>query len=180
MGDAAGYVRNVKDGRLTLSATNHKQLIESMPTGCTTRDFADFSLTLTYTLLDADRHDSLGLYVRGDSNLDHDYRLDIFTDNSYSIAKEWLDASNHQIRSTLVPPTYTDALLSMGRENTLTVIMKGPTMIIKINGQVVKSLTDPDYTHGQISLFLDQGNTSDRMTVSFGSIVIASVPDTLP
>lgn len=178
-GDAAGYVRAVAGGQLTLSVTNHKPLIESMPTGCMTRDFSDFSLTLTLTMLQADRHDSVGLYVRGDSNLDHDYRIDIFGDGSYCVSKEWLDESNNQIRTMLVVPTYTEALQPVGKENTITVMMKGSTMVLLINGKVVKEVTDTDYTHGQAALFIDHGGTSQVVTATFSSIAIATAPDTL-
>src|SRR6266852_1416867 len=50
----------------------------------------DFSLSVTFTLLKGDENDCVGLYLRGDSNLDHDYRIDIFGNNRFAINKELL------------------------------------------------------------------------------------------
>src|ERR1700730_5956115 len=154
VGDVAGYTRTNANGQLTLSCTNHKPLIESLPTSTT---FTDFSLTTTFTLLQADQNDSIGLYLHGDSNLDHDYRIDIFGDSTYAISKESLDESNSQVQTTLIGPAHTPELKPTGEENTLTVMMKGSTLVLMLNGVVVKSITDTDYTHGQIALFVNHG-----------------------
>src|SRR6266480_4646966 len=71
--DTSGYLRTMVNNQLVLSDANRKILIESLPTSAT---FSDFSLTTTFTLLKGDGNDSVGLYLRGDSNLDHDYRID--------------------------------------------------------------------------------------------------------
>lgn len=179
-GDEAGYIRTLANGQLILSGTNHKPLIESMPTGCATRDFSDFSLTLTFSLLQADRNDSVGLYLRGDSNLDHDYRISVFGDGTYSIGKEALDEGNNQVVTTLVEPTATDALHSLGKENTMTVMMKGSRLALFLNGKLVRVMNDTDYVHGQIALFVDHGRTSPEVMAMFGSIVVATAPEKLP
>ena len=76
------------NGQLVLSDTNHKILIESLPTNAI---FSDFALTVTFTMLKGDENDSVGLYVRGDTNLDHDYRIDISGNNKFAISKELLN-----------------------------------------------------------------------------------------
>src|SRR5512146_395355 len=81
IGDAVDYTRHIGNGKLTLTSTNHKILIESLPTSDL---FNDFSVTVDLTMLQADGHDRVGLYVRGDSNLDHDYRLDILGNMTYA------------------------------------------------------------------------------------------------
>ncbi|MBV9231869.1 MAG: DUF1080 domain-containing protein [Chloroflexi bacterium] len=170
----AGYTRTLSNGLLTLSGTNHTTLVESLPTSNT---FNDFSITVTFTLLQADNHDSAGLYLRGDSNLDHDYRVDINGDNTYAISKESLDESHNLKTTPLVSPTHTPSLRPVGQQNTLTVMMKGSTLTMTLNGTQVKSVTDTDYTHGQIALFVDQGSTSTTVTATFSSIVIWPVPE---
>jgi len=172
--DVSGYTRTVSNNRLTLSATNHKILVESVPANQT---FDDFTLTTTVTLLQADANDSVGLYMRGDSNLDHDYRIAISGNTMYSISKESLDANNEQVVSYLVPPTHSAALHPLGQANTLTVTMQGPALTLSINGTTVTSIIDTDYTHGQIALFVANGSTSDGVTAAFSSIEIDPLPD---
>jgi hypothetical protein len=174
--DVAGYTRTLSNGQLTLSGTNHTTLVESLPTSNT---FNDFSITVTFTLLKADNHDSAGLYLRGDSNLDHDYRVDIIGDNTYAISKESLDESHNLKTTALVSPTHTPSLRPVGQQNTLTVMMKGSTLAMMLNSTLVKSVTDTDYTHGQIALFVDQGSTSSAVTAAFSSIVIWPAPEQL-
>lgn len=169
----AGYTRLLQDGTLMLSDTTHTVLVESIPTRTT---FTDFSLTTTFTFTQGDEKDSAGLYLRGDSNLDHDYRIDIFGNNTYAISKETLDASNTLKQTYLTQPSHTPLLNPTGQKNVLSVSMKGPTMVVQINGKTVHSLTDMDYTHGQIALFVSNGQTSSGVTAKFHNLVIYSLP----
>src|ERR1017187_1796390 len=88
VGSTYGYARVISNNTLTLANENHTTLTESLPTDLT---FSDFSLTVKFTLLQANADDSVGLYLRGDTNLDHDYRIDFYGDTTYSISKEYLD-----------------------------------------------------------------------------------------
>lgn len=173
----AGYTRTVEDGKLTLTGTNHKILIESLPT---TTIFNDFSLTTTFTLVQADQHDKVGLYLRGDSNLDHDYRLEIFGDGRYALNKESLDFYNKEISTPLIKPSRSAALKPTGRQNRLSITMKADTFVLVINGTIVNTITDPDYTHGQIALFVEHGSTSEGVSAIFSDITIYPAPDQLP
>jgi Domain of Unknown Function (DUF1080) len=175
--DVAGYTRTMTESGLELTDTNHKPLIESLPT---TRKFDDFVLTATLTLEQGDKNDSAGIYLRGDSNLDHDYRIDIFGDNTYAISKEYLGTGYAPQSIYLVPPTHISQLKALGNANLLTVIMIGPTMQLLINGSLVTTISDPDYTKGQIALFVTNGTTSQGVTALFGSIQIIAPPDQLP
>src|SRR2546422_2849999 len=56
-----GFSRLVGNHALTLSEANHKILIETFPISKT---FSDVQLTATFTILQADSNDSLGLYIR--------------------------------------------------------------------------------------------------------------------
>ncbi|GAC1643074.1 MAG: hypothetical protein NVS4B12_06950 [Ktedonobacteraceae bacterium] len=169
-----GYMRTLLDNTLTLSDSNHNVLVESVPTSTT---FTNFSLTTTFTLVHADENDSVGLYLRGDSNLDHDYRVDIFGNNTYAISSEALDASNELVQTFLVQPTHTALLNAIGQKNRLSVIMKGPAMVVKINGKTVHSLKDTMYTHGQIALFVENGPTSSGVIAQFHDLLICPVPN---
>ena len=168
-----GYMRTLHDGTLTLSDTNHNILVESIPTSTT---FTDFSLTTTFTLVQGDENDSVGLYLRGDSNLDHDYRVDIFGNDTYAISKETLSANNELEQTFLVPPTQTKLLNPIGQKNMLAIAMNGPTMVVQVNGHTIPSLTDTSYVHGQIALFVANGMTSNGVTAQFHGLAIYPFP----
>ena len=176
VGSASGYARVIRDNMLTLANENHTTLIESLPTST----FDDFSLTVTFTLLQANADDSVGLYLRGDTNLDHDYRIDFYGNTTYAISKEYLDTQNLPQGSFLQPPTFTSALEPTGKQNTVTVMMKGPAMVLIINGKVVSTLTDYAYTSGQIALFVHNSPTSDEVEAAFSSVVVYPAPTVLP
>lgn len=175
--NVAGYTRTIEAGTLTLSDTNHTVLTESLPTNDT---FDNVTVITTFVLEKADEHDSVGLYVRGDSNLDHDYRFEVFGNNTYAISKESLDTTNTLQVVSLVGPTHNSHLHPLGQENTLSVTTKGPTMVLTMNGQVMTSLHDNDYKRGQIALFVTNGATSDGVTASFKNITVYPVSDTVP
>jgi hypothetical protein len=175
--DTSGYLRTMANNQLVLSDTNHQILIESLPTTAT---FSDFSLTATFTLLKGDGNDSVGLYLRGDSNLDHDYRIDIFGDNRFAIKKELLNPDKTAQTDILTGPTLSPLLMPKNQANTLTVMMKGPFMVLAINGTIAASLVDADYSHGQIALFVNNGSTSDGVSASFSSVRVDPAPAQLP
>jgi hypothetical protein len=175
--DTSGYQRTMVGNQLMLSDTNHEILIESLPTNTT---FSDFSLTVTFTFLKGDQNDSVGLYLRGDSNLDHDYRIDIFGDNRVAIKKEFLSPDKTAQTDILAGPTSSPLLMPKNQANTLTVMMKGPFMVLAINGTIAASLVDADYVRGQIALFVNNGLTSDGVSASFSSVRVDPAPDQVP
>jgi len=168
-----GYIRSLTPNGLQLTDINHHPLIESLPTN---HKFGNFTLTATLTLMQGDTNDSMGLYLRGDSNLDHDYRIDIFGNNTYAVSKEYLDADNMPQTLYIIAPTHVSQLKPRGTANTLTVIMAGVTMFLFINGKFTNAIIDEDYTSGQISLFVTNGATSSGVTAVFSSIAINPAP----
>lgn len=174
LNNTAGYMRLMVNDSLTLSDTNHDVLIESLPTDKT---FSDFILTVVFTVERAGSNDSVGVFVRGDANLDHDYRLDIYGNQSFSISKEYLDAQQNPQSVLLVGPMPALFLNPAGQQNVLTVIMIGPSMTLRINGFAVAALTDPDYTDGQIALFVQGSQASNQVTASFSSVSVYPMPD---
>jgi hypothetical protein len=168
-GDAAGYTRLINADGLLLADTNHQILVESLPSS---GQFSDCSVITTFTLVSADKNDGVGLYVRGDSNLDHDYRIEIFGDGTFAISKESLDADNEQEVTFLVPPTHTPLLKPPGKPNTLDVTLNGADLTLSINGRIASQTSDADYTRGQIALFVSNGQTSSGVEALFSSIAI--------
>ncbi len=177
LGSASGYTRVIDNNTLTLADSNHTILTESLPTNTS---FDDFMVSVTFTILQANQDDSVGLYLRGDSNLDHDYRIDIYGNNTYAISKEFLDATKSPQVQFLVSPTSAAALKPAGQQNTITVMMKGPELVLLVNGTIVKSVTDSDYARGQISLFVHNSETSSEVEASFKSVVVFPAPDQVP
>ncbi len=177
-GNAAGYTRTLNEGALTLAANNHKILVESLPAS---NSFDDFTLSMNFTIKQGDANDSVGLYLRGDSNLDHDYRIDIYGNSMYGISKESLDSEDtYQVITTLVKPTHASQIKGSGHINRLTVIMKGSTLVLFINGVAVQAISDEDYTRGQIALFVQHGTTSDGVQLMVTSLSVYPAPDELP
>ena len=172
----SGYTRDISNGELTLADANHKILIETLPTNNT---YADLMFTVTFTLVQADRNDSVGLYVRGDSNLDHDYRVDFFGDNSYAISKEYLDSTTVEIKP-IVDPTNTPALNPVGQQNTVSFVVRESTLMLVINNKVVSTVTDTDYTNGQAAIFVQNGDSSKGVKAMFSNIAIYPAPQQLP
>ena len=175
--DTSGYLRTRVNNQLVLSDTNHQILIESLPTNAT---FSDFSLTVTFSLLKGDQNDSVGLYLRGDSNLDHDYRIEVFGDNRFAIKKELLNPDKTAQTDILARPVSSSLLMPKNQANTLTVMMKGPFIALAINGTIAASLVDTDYSRGQIALFVNNGSTSDGVSASCSSVRVDPAPDQVP
>jgi hypothetical protein len=176
--NTAEYIRDLSHQKLTLTVTNHNILTENIPVSTS---LSDFTLSTTFTLEKADKHDKMGLYLRGDSNLDHDYRIDIYGNNVITINKEYLDTSNLSQSTELAHISGKDSVLRpIGQENFLVVEMDGPDITLWINGVMVNTLQDYDYTHGQAALFVNNGWSSDGATASFSSLDITSIPDPIP
>jgi Domain of Unknown Function (DUF1080) len=148
-----------------------------LPTDAT---FDDFAVTVTFTLAQAHPDDSTGIYVRGDSNLDHDYRIDINGDNTYDIVKEYLDSDANPQSSILMGPSKVTALYPVGQKNTLQVVLISSRIVVWINDALAGSVTDSDYTKGQIALFAHHGNTSSGVKVTFTNVEVDRVLNDLP
>ncbi len=174
VGQSVGYSRLITNNGLMLTDTNHTIMVESLPLS---QQFANVTVTTTVTFVSGGKQDSVGFYVRGDSNLDHDYRIEIFGNNTYAISKESIDDRNGQEITFLVPPTTTPLLKPLGQANTLALTMNGPALTLAINGKVASQITDTEYTTGQIALFVSNDPRSNGVVGLFSSISIMSVAD---
>jgi len=170
VGNDNGFSRNISNGRLVLVENNQNHVLpEPLPSNST---YSDFTVAATFTFNQGDQNDSVGIYMRGDSNLDHDYRVDINGDNSYAIAREYIDTNNTPKQHFIVSATPSSAIKPIGQQNTVTVIMKGSQLVLQINGTTVNSVSDTDYTNGQIALYVAHGTTSSGATAAFSSVAV--------
>jgi hypothetical protein len=176
--NTAEYVRTLKDRKLTLSVTNHTLLTESVPIET---PLSDFTLSTNFTLEKAGKNDKVGLFLRGDGNLDYDYRIDIYGNNVITINKEYLDATKNSQSEELARISQKDSILNpIGKENLLKVEMNGPNITLWVNGVEVKTVQDYDYTEGQVDLFVNNDVSSAVTTASFASLDITSIPNPIP
>lgn len=177
-GSGKGFSSTIGNNTMALSEANHKIIDEPIPGSANVpATFTDFSVTTTFTVLKADQNDSVGLYLRGDGNLNQGYFIDIFGDNSYDIVKVFPDASRDTF---LVSPTSSPDINSVGQQNKLTVMMKGSKMVVLMNDKVINSVSDSGYASGQIALFAENGNTSNGINVTFTSVVVYPASNQLP
>jgi Domain of Unknown Function (DUF1080) len=171
----AGYYRTVKPGKLSLMNTNPgTTLIESLPTNAI---YDSFTVSVDFTILKAGRNDRAGIYVRGDNNMDHDYRIDIYGDNTVDIAKEYLDSNNNPRAIFLDAPYSSPAVNPPGEQNTIKLVMSGSQLVLFMNGVEVSSITDSDYTTGQVALFAHAGEDSNGIAVMFSRVEVDKPPE---
>jgi hypothetical protein len=162
--------RLLVDNMLILANANpNTTLVESVPTNT---NLGDYLVSMDFTINQGGRGDSTGLYLRGDSNLDHDYRVDINGDNTVDIAKEWLDTNQNPQATMLFAPQATHYLKPLGMQNTLTVIMIDQTITLLINNQALTTLSDVSYGNGQIALFVRHGTSTRGSIASFSRVEI--------
>jgi hypothetical protein len=114
----------------------------------------------------------MGVYVRGDSNLDHDYRIDFNGDGTFDIAKEYLDQQSMPQEMLLVGPKRVPELRPAGQYNTVTATLQGPLLSVALNNALIGSVSDSDYTSGQIALFVRHGATSAAVTMSIRTLEV--------
>jgi hypothetical protein len=177
-GNDNGFSRNITNNALVLVENNQNHILtESLPSNST---YSDFTVTATFIFNQGDRNDSVGIYMRGDSNLNHDYRIDVNGDNSYAIAREFIDTNNTPKQYFIVKATHSSAIKPVGQQNTVTAIMKGSQLVLLINGTKVDSINDTNYTSGQIALYVAHGTSSSGAQASFSSVAVYPPPPQLP
>ena len=169
----AGYYRTVKAGALTLMNTNAgTTMVESLPTNST---FDNGTIIVDLTILEANVDDSVGLYVRGDTNLEHDYRIDLNGNGTFDIAKEYLDSNNNPQSAILLGPKIDPVLNPQGERNTITLTMFGSQIQLFINNVKVGDVIDSDYISGQVALFTHLGASSQGIIASISRVEIDKI-----
>lgn len=172
-----GFFRILVDHMLILSNTHpNATLVEGLPTSVTLDNYV---ASVNFTINRGSADDSMGLYLRGDSDLDHDYRVDINGNNTIDVVKEWLDTNQDPQTTFLFSPHSDHDLKPPGQQNILTVIMNGSTMVVSVNNLVLITLNDFSYSNGQLALFVHNGMHSDNMIVSFSQVEVDRVASPL-
>jgi Domain of Unknown Function (DUF1080) len=174
-----GNGATISDHALTLATTGKNASVnEFLPVN---NPFGDFLLKVTYTIEQGDQNDVVGLSLRTDSNFNHEYHINLDVANqTFEIGREYVDSSNKLQEKVLVPATTSSALNPVGQQNTIAVVMKGDHLALSINGKVVESVSDSDYSSGQIAIYATHGNTSDGVKASFTNVSVYPAPDQLP
>ena len=168
--NAAGYYRTIKPGELILMNTNRgTTMVESLPINSI---FDNFTVIVDLTILKASLNDSVGIYIRGDTNLEHDYRIDLNGNGTFDIAKEYLDSRNLPQSLILVGPKGDSALHPQGVRNTIRLTMNGSQLQLFINNVNVGIVTDSDYKSGQVALFAHLDRASQEVSISFNKVEI--------
>jgi len=152
-------------------------LVESLPTNAI---FDNFTVIVDLTILKASLDDSVGIYIRGDSNLEHDYRIDLNSNGTFDIAKEYLDSRNNPQSSFLDGPRNSSTLNPPGSQNTIMVIMNDSQLQLFFNTTKVSTVIDTDYMAGQVALFAHAGEDSQGVAVSFSRVEIDKLQENLP
>ena len=170
-----GTRATISDHALTLASDNQNSFVNTLlPTG---NPFGDFLLKVSFKVEQGDQNDYVGLALRTDSNFNHEYHVLISPDQRFEIGKIYVDSSNKIQEKPLVADTNSSALNPIGQQNMVAVVMKGDHLILIINNTVVESISDSDYTSGQIALFIYHGNTSNGVKVSFTNVSVYPAPD---
>ena len=172
-----GYYRTVQPGELTLVNTNvNTTMVESLPTNST---FDNGTIIVDFTILEASVNDTVGLYVRGDTNLEHDYRIDLNGNGTFDIAKEYLNSRNNPQSIILFGPKSDTVLNTQGERNTIVLTMNGSRLQLFINNERVGVAIDSDYVDGQVALFVRLGMSSQKIAVCFSKVEIDRITGTL-
>jgi len=177
VGQTATSSQAISNNTLILQTSDTTALLnEFLPTK---QPFSDFKLVVSYTMQQGDKNDYLGIALRSKSDFSQDYEVHLWADGSYTIGKDYLDSSGNIQFKTLFD-TKTPTFNSVGKPNTVTIIMVGNTLVFMNGNTVVKTITDGSYATGQIGLFLYHGNTSSGITVAVSSIAVYPPPSQLP
>jgi hypothetical protein len=173
-GDGLYRTLDLTANQLMLAVTKpDTPLIENVPVG---NSLDNYAVSVDFKLDQYDADDSLGIYTRGDSGLDHDYRVDLNGNGTIDIAKDWLDKDYNAQNTILASPVKATNLHIHGQSNTLTVYMVNETITVLLNGYFVMQFTDSsttnNYKSGQIALFLQHGNASQSISVSFSRVEV--------
>ncbi len=155
MGITGKFSVSVGKGAMVLEDDNNRLLWELVPNGKT---FNNFKLTVDASLSKGDQNNGYGIYIRGASNQNSDlatyYRFELYGDSTYAIFKGSVDATGATQSSRLVDYTSNSAIKPQGGLNHITIIAKGSSLLLIVNGQTLKTITDNSYTNGSVALFV--------------------------
>ncbi len=144
----------VGSGSMALEDDDNKLLWEILPG----KSFTDFRLDVDAKLSKGDPNNGYGVFIRGTSSQTSDigtyYRFEFYGDGSYAIFKGMLDTNGNSQGSKVQGYTANEAIAKAGEFNHITIIAKGPSMILMVNGQRLYTYTDATYKSGSVALFV--------------------------
>jgi Domain of Unknown Function (DUF1080) len=143
----------VGGGSLVLEDDQNKLLWEVVPG----KIFTDFRLDVNATLTKGDPNNGYGVLIRAssqDNNLGTYYRFELYGDGTYAIFKGYLDATSTTQSTKVQGYVANPAIAKVGQVNHITIVAKGSTMSLIVNGQAVFTYTDDNYKGGSIALFV--------------------------
>jgi hypothetical protein len=143
----------VGGGTLVLEDDQNKLLWEVVPG----KIFTDFRLDVNATLTKGDLNNGYGVLIRAssqDNNLGTYYRFELYGDGTYAIFKGYLDATGTTQSMNIHGYVANPAIAKVGQVNHITIVAKGSTMSLIVNGQAVFTYTDDNYKGGSIALFV--------------------------
>lgn len=177
-GKTAASSQTISNNMLTLEDHQPNDFVnELLPTNA---PFSDFKLVVTFTMEQGDKNDIVGISLRTDSNFTHEYHVQFDGGQNFEIGKAYPDSSGNTQEKVLSGSAPAAALKPVGQPNTVTIVMKGNTLVLLINDSVVKTVTDSDYATGQIALYVGHGTTSSAVKASFSSVAVYPPPFQLP
>lgn len=146
---------SIAAGSLVLESDNNELLWEMLPGNKT---FSDFMLTCDTVLSKGDQNNGYGIYIRGSSMQNTDfatyYRFELYGDGSYAIFKGTISANGTTSSTMLVNYTLHPAIQKQGGLNHMMIMAKGSALSLTVNGQLLKTVTDNNYSSGSIALFV--------------------------
>jgi len=166
----------VGSGSMALEDDDNKLLWEILPG----KSFTNFRLDVDAKLSKGDPNNGYGVFIRGASSQTSDigsyYRFEFYGDGSYAIFKGMLDTNGNSQSRKVQGYTANDAIAKVGEFNHITIIAKGPSMTLMVNGQSLYTYTDDAYKSGSAALFVSNlPSLPPRAQATFTNLAIFPV-----
>ena len=147
---------NISNGSLILKDDDHT-LLQEVALG-NPHMFTDFRLEVDADLSLGDPINGYGVFIRGTLDtsgiIETYYRFELFGNGQYAIYKGVQSGNGTSTDMKLVDFTTSSAIHKQGSINHISITAKGANMALKVNGVVVQTITDNDYSTGSIALFV--------------------------
>ncbi len=163
---------SVQNSALKMESDNNKLLWELVPGQ---QAYGNFQLSVDAVLSKGAQENGYGVYFRGGLDqtgaLTTYYRFELYGDGTFALFKSGTDANAAPTR--LVDYTATSAIKKQGTVNHITILVRGQTLQLNVNGFVLSTVTDASYTSGSIALFVSNlQNAPAGAQVQFSHLAI--------
>ncbi|MDQ2717320.1 MAG: DUF1080 domain-containing protein [Chloroflexota bacterium] len=167
------YSVKLSNGSLVLEDDENTLFPELLPN----KTFDNFTLTVDASLSKGDPNSGYGIYIRMALNQNTGlpttyYRFELYGDGTYGIFKGALDATGATQSSKIIYGRH-PAVQKQGSVNHITVVAKGTTMSLLVNGQSLYTFSDTSYRSGVTALFVSNvPQTSPGAQATFANLAI--------